>query len=98
MIVPAVHAGNGDFRPCFFFTRAEAGDAGDVREIPAGRYAAFFHKGEVSSQAAAFGRMVRAVADAGLRMRGDAYGYDLMSHLLTGSGAVYVAKYIVRLE
>lgn len=98
MIIPAEHAGKGEFRPGFFFTRAEAGDAGDVREIPAGRYAAFFHKGEVSSQAAAFGRMVRAVADSGLRMRGDAYGYDLMSHLLTGSGAVYVAKYIVRLE
>ena len=50
------------------------------------------------SQAAAFGHMVRAVADAGLRMRGDAYSYDLMSHLLTGSDAAYVAKYIVRLE
>ena len=98
MIVPAEQAGKGEFRPCFFFTRAEAGDAGDVREIPAGRYAAFFHKGEVFSQAAAFGHMVRAVADAGLRMRGDAYSYDLMSHLLTGSDAAYVAKYIVRLE
>ena len=95
MIIPAEHAGKGEFRPCFFFTRAEAGDAGDVREIPAG---SAFYPGARYQPSRRFRAHGGAVADSGLRMRGDAYGYDLMSHLLTGSGAVYVAKYIVRLE
>ena len=34
MIIPAEHAGKGEFRPCFFFTRAEAGDAGTCGKFP----------------------------------------------------------------
>lgn len=98
MIVPEENARRGELRLCHFFTRAEAGATGDVREIPQGRYAAFFHKGDVASQAGAFQRMVAAVASAGLRMRGDAYIYDQMSYLLTETDAAYAAKHIVRVE
>ncbi len=98
MIVPECDARRGEFRLCHFFTRAEEGDPGDVREIPGGRYAILFHKGEVASQAAAFGRMVEAVKKEGLRVVGDAYIFDQMTYFLTGSSAEYAAKHVVRVE
>lgn len=98
MVVPAQSARSGEFRLCWFFTRAEADDEGDRREIPAGRYATFFHKGDVAGHAKAFGRMTRLLADAGARMIGDAYIYDQMSYFLTGADTEYAAKYVVRAE
>ncbi|HIV65473.1 MAG TPA: MerR family transcriptional regulator [Candidatus Mailhella excrementigallinarum] len=98
MVIPERNACRGEFWPCHFFTRAEEGGPGDVREIPGGRYAVLFHRGEVAGQAEAFRFMAAEVGKKGLRACGDAYIYDQMSCFLTGSGAAYVAKYIVRVE
>lgn len=98
MVVPEESAKKGEFRLCHLFTRAEADDRGDLRELPGGRYAVFFHKGEVAGQAAAFRRMVEAIEREGLRMVGDAYIYDQMSYFLTGASAEYAAKHIMRVE
>lgn len=98
-IVPEKDAKRGEFRLCHFFTRAEADEKENVREIPGGRYAVFFHDGDISSQAEAFGRMARAIAREGLRMIGDVYVYDQMSYLLTAPvGREYTAKHTVRVE
>lgn len=98
MVVPEKNAFRGEFWPCCFFTRAEEGGSGDVREIPGGRYAVLFHKGDVVSQAGAFRFMVAEVEKKGFCVSGDAYLYDQMSCFLTGSGAEYVTKYIVRVQ
>lgn len=96
MVVPEKNARRGELWPCHFFTRAEEGGPGDVREIPGGRYAVLFHRGEIAGQAEAFGFMVAEVEKKGFHISGDAYSFDLMTYFLAGSSAEYVAKYIVR--
>ena len=98
MVIPEENARNADFRLCHFFTRAEAEDSGDIREIPGGRYAVLFHRGEFSSQAMAFGAMVAKLKKDGIQLQGDTYIYDLMSYFLTDSAVEYAAKHIVRVK
>lgn len=99
MIVPEQNARKGELKVCFFFSRAEAEHMDKARDIPEGRYAVFFHQGDMADQAAAFKRMIEALSLQQLRIVGDVYIYDQMSFFLSApTGMEYVAKYIVRVE
>ncbi len=97
MVIREETPGQGDFVISHFFIQASGASGGDAAEIPAGRYAVFFHKGDVYSHAAVPGRLIEAVRKKGLSAEGDIYSYEQMSYFI-GMGKEYTAKYIVRAE
>lgn len=98
-VIPEQSVLRGELRPCALFTRAEASASPEAaRELPGGRYAVLFHRGDMVSQARAFQRMIASIGEAGLRTVGDAYAYDQMSYLLDGDWRSFTAKYVVRVD
>lgn len=87
---------NGHFRMAYFFFTADKREKGNLREIPAGRYACVFHRGSISSHENAFTWMLKEIGKAGLPVLGDMYICDKMSYVLQDTSPDYVAKYMVR--
>ena len=64
----------------------------------AGTYAVLAHRGTPHTHARAFDELLRHIGVAGLNVAGNAYVYDMMSHVLLGAGETYAAKYCVPVE
>lgn len=95
-IIPESEVAKGNFKMAYFFFAADKKAKGDQREIPAGRYACFFHRGHIGSHESAFQLMLKAIAKAGLSVLGDMYVCDKVSYVLQDTNPDYVAKYMIR--
>lgn len=87
---------NGHFRMAYFFFTADKNKKGNLRKIPAGRYACIFHRGGIGSHENAFAWMLKEIDKAGLPILGDMYVCDKMSYVLQDTSPDYVAKYMIR--
>lgn len=99
VILPQEDVSKGQYLEKYIFSRATPfTPASQLHIKPAGKYAVLAHQGTVETHLRAFGRMLKRIKTAGLRVAGEAYVYDLMSHALLGSGPVHASKYCLRVE
>ena len=83
---------------CFFHRASHSTQKTRLHVRISGRYAVFSHRGDIRSHINAYRRFLAEIKEAGLRITGPMYAYDLMSYLVVTNTEEYATKYCVLVD
>ncbi len=96
-VIPKEYAIGGNYRMCYLFRNIFETEHVNAKEIPCGRYACIFHRGDIDSHIDILNLMIDEISKMKLQILSDVYVYDQMSYILIDTNPDYVAKYIVKI-